>query len=64
MLIGGPLSIIWIRWYWGVLIFIGSFIVMNAARQSAGQFVVQAVLQNESLYYDCLANNILLITRK
>jgi hypothetical protein len=57
-------GIIWIKWYWGVLIFIGSFMVMNATRQSAGQFVVEAVLQKESLYYDCLANNVLLITPK
>jgi len=63
MLFGGPISIFFIRWYWGVLIFCASFIVFNATRQSAGQFVVDAVLENESLYYDCLAQNILLIRR-
>ena len=61
MLIGGPISMFFVRWYWGALIFFGSFIVFNATRQSAGQFVVDAVLENEGLYYDCLAQNVLLI---
>lgn len=64
MFIGGPISIIWLKWYWGVLIFFVGSIVMKATSQSAGQFVVEAVLQDESLYYDCLANNVILITRK
>lgn len=63
MVFGGPISIIFIRWYWGALIFFASFLVFNATRQSAGQFVVDAVLENESLYYDCLAQNVLLIRR-
>jgi len=63
MLFGGPISILFIKWYWAALIFFLSFIVFNATRQNAGEFVVDAVLENESLYYDCLAQNLLLIRR-
>jgi len=44
LLNGGPLSIFFISWYWGVVIFIASFPVINATRQSAGQFVLEAGL--------------------
>lgn len=64
MLIGGPLSIFFISWYWGLFIFIASFPVMNATRQSAGQFVTEACLENESLYYECLQAGFLLVTKK
>lgn len=61
MLIGGPISIFFISWYWSLLIFFGSFMVMNATRQSAGQFLVEAVLEGETLYLGCLYSDILLI---
>jgi len=64
LLNGGPLSIFFISWYWGVVIFIASFPVMNATRQSAGQFVLEAGLENESLYYECFQAGLLLVTKK
>ena len=64
MLIGGPISIFFISWYWSLLIFLGSFPVMNATRQSAGKSVSEACIENSDLYYDCLHADLLLITEK
>jgi len=64
MLIGGPISFFFIKWYWALAIFLFSFPVINASRQSAGQFVVEAALNDEGFYYDMLAINVLTITEK
>lgn len=62
--VGGLISIFFIPWYWGIAIFLGGLFVMKAVRQSAGQFVVEAVLKDGTLYRDCLANGILMIRWK
>ena len=64
MFIGAPISMFFIKWYWGILILVASFMVFKGSRQSAGQFVVDAVLEHESLYYDCLSVGALWITEK
>jgi len=61
MFLGGPISLIFLSWYWSLLIFLLSFPVMSATRQTAGQFVSEACLENESLYYECLQAGLLLI---
>lgn len=64
MFIGGLVSIFFIKWYWALAILLFSFPVINASRQSAGQFVVKAALNDEEFYHDMLAMNALLITEK
>ena len=64
LLVGGLISFFFISWYWSLLIFFLSFPVMNATRQSAGQFVSEACIENSSLYYDCLQAGVILITEK
>ncbi len=64
MFIGGPISFFFIKWYWAVGIFFFSFPVISGTRQSAGQFVVEAALNDESFYRDALAANVLLITER
>jgi len=63
MLIGGLGSFFFISWHWSALIFFGSFPVVVATRQSAGQFVIQAAVEDKSLYEDCLSAGAIMITR-
>lgn len=62
--IGGPISMFFIKWYWGVAILFFSFIVMNATRRSAGEFVIETALENKGFYHDMLARNVLFITER
>jgi len=64
LLVGGPISIFFVGWCFGLLLFFASFPVLAAVRKTAGHLVSLAVLANESLYYDCLRAGALLITEK
>ncbi len=53
---------IWVKWWAAIIPFWISWATLKTKGQSAGQTLCDLVLMDESLYYDCMANSILLIT--
>ena len=55
-LFGGPFSIIWIKWYWGVGMFVIGVIFGQHKQNSETDLVYRAAIRNETLYNDLISH--------
>ena len=62
LIVGGPVSIIWLPWYYGVGAFLLGAVIASSAQKSAAQFVLEAVLEDPSLFSDMLSRRVVQVT--
>jgi hypothetical protein len=59
LLVGGPVSIIWVPWYWGLGVFALGVIMAPAVQKSAAQFVLEHALEDAAFYREMVAAGVL-----
>jgi hypothetical protein len=63
LVVGGPVSIIWVPWYWGLAVFALGVAMAPAVQKSAAGFVLEYALKDPDFYGEMIESGVLKVAR-